>query len=126
MPKTPNNLIPMYIDTNVAKGCRPSCFPKIFGSKKLLTTLIITFSIISPSARCKFPVPNDIKHQGRMMIPDPIKGIVSHSDVNAAMPIGFFMPIIEKPMINSIKVNNISIKYALIYFKTVLIVYIFA
>ena len=61
-----------------------------------------------------------------MIIPEPIKGIVSQSDVNAAMPIGFFMPIIEKPMINSIKVKNISIKYALVYFKTIWIVYIFA
>ena len=72
--------------------------------------LIITFSIINCRARFKSPAANDTRHHGKMTIPEPIRGIESHIDVRAAMPIGFFMPIIEKPMTNSIKVKNISIK----------------
>ena len=121
IPRKPRSFAPTYTEIKLASGCIPRDAPNILGSKKLRETLEIKNIVIKPIAMLKF-LPIRTMAQGTITIPEPTKGMVSNSDIKAAMPIGFLTLIIKNPTLSKQKDININSMYALIYLIIVFIV----
>ena len=108
MPKKPINLAPRYIVISVAIGCIPSPAPKIFGSRKLRIKFIIAKVTKRLIARLNLLLSRRIKAHGTITMPEPTKGMASKQEIIAAVPIGFLILIMKKPVQSSKK--QISVK----------------
>ena len=125
MPKKPNVLAPKYIAIKVATGCISKAVPRIFASRKLRNKLIIKNIAKMAIPRANFCVTNKHKAQGRIINPDPKKGIMSKNATIAAVPIGFLILTIKNPTENKKKQIIISSMQDLIYLTITLIVLFF-
>ena len=108
MPKKPINLAPKYIVISVAIGCIPRPAPKIFGSKKLRIRFIIAKVTKRLIAILNLLLRKRIKAQGTITIPEPTKGMASKQETIAAVPIGFLILIMKKPVQSSKKQANVK------------------